>query len=71
MGSKGSRLYPPTLLSIPAAIIAGMLDESPVLDEAGKNVFRDWVDVACLRADAPPLKLSRREKTDCVGCDKA
>ena len=40
-----------------AAIIAGMLDESPVLDETGKNVFRDWVDVACLLADEPPLKM--------------
>ena len=56
---------------IPAAIIAGMLDESPVFDEAGKNVFRDWVDVACLRADEPPLKLRRREKTDCVGYERA
>ena len=37
----------------PAAIIAGMLGEGPVLDEAGKDVFRDWVDAACLRAAEP------------------
>ena len=55
---------------IPAAIIAGMLDESPVLDENGKNVFRDWVDVACLRADEPPPKtrpcLIQRRRTWCM-----
>ena len=53
---------------IPAETVAGMLDKSPLLDEAGKSVYRDWVDVACLRADEPPLKMRRREKTDGVGC---
>ena len=49
---------------IPAEIIADMLDKSSLFDEAGKNVFRDWVDVACLRADKPPRKKKRREKID-------
>ena len=48
--------------------VAGMLDKSPLLNEAGKSVYWDWVDVACLRADELPLKMRRREKTDGVGC---
>ena len=56
---------------IPAETVAGMLDKSPLLDEAGKSVYRDWVDVARLRADEPPLKMRRREKTDGVGCKNA
>ena len=52
---------------IPAETVAGMLDKSPLLDEAGKSVYREWVDVACLRADEPPLKTRRREKIDGVG----
>ena len=56
---------------IPAETVAGMLDKSPLLDEAGKSVYRDWVDVACLRADEPPLKMRRRKKTDNVGSKNA
>ena len=56
---------------IPAETVASMLDKSPLLDEAGKSVYRDWVDVACLRADERPLKMRRREKTDSVGCKNA
>ena len=37
---------------IPAAVIAGVLDESPVLDDVAKGVFRSWVEMACLRAGA-------------------
>ena len=48
--------------------VAGMLDKTPLLNEAGKSVYRDWVDAACLRADEPPLKMRRREKTDGVRC---
>ena len=51
--------------------VAGMLDKSPLLNEAGKSVYWDWVDVACLRADEPPLKMRRREQNDCVGCKNA
>ena len=45
---------------IPAASVAGALGESPVLGEADKDVFRDWVDMAYLRAAAPALKSRRR-----------
>ena len=57
--------------------VAHMLDASPLLSDAGKKVFREWVDVAYLQAAADeerPLKMRRRgetEETDCVGCKNA
>ena len=56
---------------IPAETVAAMLDHSPLLNEAGKNVYREWVDVACLRADEPLLTTRRREETKDVGCKHA
>ena len=61
-------------LGMPVDTVAHMLDASPLLSDAGKKVFREWVDVAYLRAAADeerPLKTRRREKTDSVGCKNA
>ena len=52
---------------MPVKTVARMLDTSPILDDPGKKVFQEWVDVAALRADTEerPLKMRRRE--DAVG----
>ena len=50
---------------VAADTVAHMLDQSPLLNDSGKHVFRTWVDVACLRVakdEQPPLKARRRRE---------
>ena len=51
---------------VAADAVAHMLDNSPLLNDSGKHVFRTWVDVACLRVakdEQPPLKARRRRES--------
>ena len=53
-------------LGTSAETVGRMLDKSPLLNDAGKAIFREWVDVAALRAAAEERSAKRRrlESTD-------
>ena len=50
------------------ARITSTMDKNPVLTTGCKIIFRQWVDVAALRAasEGSPAKMRRRMKDECI-----